>query len=36
MSDDQRDDVDYESPVVEDIDTTEGPAVTSAGSSNPV
>ncbi len=27
---------DYEPPAVQDLDTTEGPAVTSAGSSNPV
>jgi hypothetical protein len=34
MSDDQRDDlepVDYEAPSVEDLDSTEGPAVTAAG-----
>jgi hypothetical protein len=37
MSEDQRvgapDGADYESPSVEDLDTTEGPAVTAAGES---
>jgi hypothetical protein len=33
VSDDQREPVDYEEPVVEDLDSTEGPAVTAAGGS---
>jgi hypothetical protein len=35
MSDEQRADesVEYEAPAVEDLDTTEGPAVTAAGES---
>ncbi len=39
MSDEQHVDeaepVDYESPAVEDLDTTEGPTLTSAGGSGP-
>jgi hypothetical protein len=34
MADDERHDEEYEAPEVEDLDATEGPAVTAAGTTS--